>query len=64
MYLFMEFFIYLVDIFENLGESRFSKDSYIIKESTKNFFWTKIDIESIHIKVISITFKNNDILKS
>ena len=36
--------------FEKFGLSRFHHDSYIIKESTKNFFWTKIDIESIHIK--------------
>ncbi|MCT7508850.1 MotA/TolQ/ExbB proton channel family protein [Aliarcobacter cryaerophilus] len=36
--------------FEKFGLSRFHHDRYIIKESTKNFFWTKIDIESIHIK--------------
>ena len=36
--------------FEKFGLSRFHHDSYIIKESTKNFFWTKIDIETIHIK--------------
>ncbi|AYJ80946.1 hypothetical protein AN286_02190 [Aliarcobacter cryaerophilus ATCC 43158] len=36
--------------FEKFGLSRFHHDSYIIKESTKNFFWTKIDIESINIK--------------
>ncbi|MGJ0322716.1 MotA/TolQ/ExbB proton channel family protein [Aliarcobacter cryaerophilus] len=36
--------------FEKFGLSRFHHDSYIIKEGTKNFFWTKIDIESIHIK--------------
>ena len=36
--------------FEKFGLSRFHHDSYIIKESTKNFFLSKIDIESIHIK--------------
>ena len=30
--------------------SRFDHDSFVIKESTKSFFWTRIDIESIHIK--------------
>ena len=50
--------------FEKFGMSRFSKDSYIIKESTKNFFWTKIDIESIHIKSNIDNFsKINDIFK-
>ncbi|WP_418184956.1 MotA/TolQ/ExbB proton channel family protein [Aliarcobacter vitoriensis] len=36
--------------FEKFGMSRFDHDRFVIKESTKNFFWTKIDIESIHIK--------------
>ncbi|KLE06602.1 MotA/TolQ/ExbB proton channel family protein [Aliarcobacter butzleri] len=36
--------------FEKFGMSRFDHDSFVIKESTKNFFWTRIDIESIHIK--------------
>ncbi|WP_323597414.1 MotA/TolQ/ExbB proton channel family protein [Aliarcobacter butzleri] len=36
--------------FEKFGMSRFDHDSFVIKESTKSFFWTKIDIESIHIK--------------
>ena len=36
--------------FEKLGMSRFEHDTYIIKENTKSFFWTKVDIESIHIK--------------
>ncbi|MEZ4694544.1 MAG: hypothetical protein R2837_11290 [Aliarcobacter sp.] len=30
--------------------SRFDHDTFVIKENTKHFFWTKIDIESIHIK--------------
>jgi hypothetical protein len=30
--------------------SRFEHDCFVIKENTKSFFWTKIDIESIHIK--------------
>ena len=30
--------------------SRFEHDAFLIKESTKSFFWTRIDIESIHIK--------------
>lgn len=36
--------------FEKFGMSRFDHDSFVIKESTKSFFWTRIDIESIHIK--------------
>ena len=36
--------------FEKIGMSRFEHDTYIIKENTKSFFWTRIDIESIHIK--------------
>jgi hypothetical protein len=36
--------------FEKIGMSRFEHDTYLIKEDTKTFFWTKIDIESIHIK--------------
>ena len=36
--------------FEKIGISRFEHDTYTIIENTKSFFWTKIDIESIHIK--------------
>ena len=36
--------------FEKIGMSRFEHDSFLIKEETKSFFWTRIDIESIHIK--------------
>ena len=36
--------------FEKFGMSRFEHDCFTIKEHTKNFFWTKIDIESLHIK--------------
>ncbi|MBP9491235.1 MAG: MotA/TolQ/ExbB proton channel family protein [Aliarcobacter sp.] len=36
--------------FEKIGMSRFEHDAFSIKETTKSFFWTKIDIESIHIK--------------
>ena len=36
--------------FEKIGMSRFEHDSFVIKENTKTFFWTKIDIESINIK--------------
>jgi len=36
--------------FEKIGMSRFEHDSFLIKENTKSFFWTKIDIESINIK--------------
>ena len=36
--------------FEKIGMSRFEHDTYMIKEATKSYFWTKIDIESIHIK--------------
>ena len=36
--------------FEKIGMSRFEHDTYMIKETTKSYFWTKIDIESIHIK--------------
>lgn len=36
--------------FEKFGMSRFDHDGFVIKESTKSFFWTRIDIESIHIK--------------
>ena len=36
--------------FEKIGMSRFDHDTFVIKENTKHFFWTKVDIESIHIK--------------
>ena len=36
--------------FEKIGMTRFEHDCFIIKENTKSFFWTKIDIESIHIR--------------
>jgi len=36
--------------FEKIGMTRFEHDCFVIKENTKSFFWTKIDIESIHIK--------------
>jgi hypothetical protein len=36
--------------FEKIGMSRFEHDAFLIKESTKSFLWTRIDIESIHIK--------------
>uniref|UniRef100_UPI004048AF37 MotA/TolQ/ExbB proton channel family protein n=1 Tax=Aliarcobacter sp. TaxID=2321116 RepID=UPI004048AF37 len=36
--------------FEKIGMSRFEHDTFVIKEDTKSYFWTKIDIESIHIK--------------
>lgn len=36
--------------FEKLGMSRFEHYTFIIKENSKHFFWTKIDIESLHIK--------------
>ena len=36
--------------FEKIGMSRFEHDIYKIKEATKSYFWTKIDIESIHIR--------------
>jgi hypothetical protein len=36
--------------FEKIGMSRFEHDAFTLIESTKSFFWTKIDIESIHIK--------------
>ena len=36
--------------FEKFGMSRFEHDCFTIKEHTKSFFWTKIDIESLHIK--------------
>ncbi len=36
--------------FEKIGMSRFEHDTFLIKEETKSFFWTRIDIESIHIK--------------
>mgnify|MGYP003537807324 FL=1 len=36
--------------FEKIGMSRFEHDTFLIKEETKSYFWTKIDIESIHIK--------------
>ncbi|HJE02964.1 hypothetical protein AAX26_00696 [Aliarcobacter thereius] len=50
--------------FEKFGISRFEKDSFIIKDSTKKLFWTKIDIESIHIKSNIDNFsKINDIFK-
>ena len=37
--------------------SRFEHDSFVIKENTKTFFWTKIDIESINIKSNLENFK-------
>ena len=43
--------------FEKIGMSRFEHDSFIIKENTKSFFWTKIDIESINIKSNLENFK-------
>ena len=50
--------------FEKFGLSRFDQDCFIIKENTKNFFWTKIDIESIHIKSNLDNFTTmNDIFK-
>jgi hypothetical protein len=36
--------------FEKIGMTRFEHDTFTIIENTKSFFWTKIDIESIHIK--------------
>ena len=36
--------------FEKIGMSKFEHDAYVIKENTKHFFWTRVDIESIHIK--------------
>lgn len=36
--------------FEKFGMSRFENIAYRIKEDNKNLFWTKVDIESIHIK--------------
>ncbi len=36
--------------FEKIGMSRFEHDIYTIKEDTKSHFWTKIDIETIHVK--------------
>ncbi len=36
--------------FEKIGMSRFDHDTFVINENTKHFFWTKVDIESIHIK--------------
>jgi hypothetical protein len=36
--------------FEKIGMSRFEHDTFIIKENSKSFFWTRVDIESIHIK--------------
>lgn len=36
--------------FEKIGMTRFEHDAFIIKENTKSFFWTKLDIESIHLK--------------
>jgi methyl-accepting chemotaxis protein len=36
--------------FEKIGMSRFEHDVFSIKETTKSYFWTKIDIESIHIR--------------
>lgn len=36
--------------FEKIGMTRFEHDAFTIIENTKSFFWTKIDIESIHIK--------------
>ena len=36
--------------FEKIGMSRFEHYTYEIKETTKSYFWTKIDIESIHIR--------------
>jgi hypothetical protein len=36
--------------FEKFGMSKFQQISYKIKEDTKSLFWTKLDIESIHLK--------------
>lgn len=36
--------------FEKIGMSRFEHDAFVIKENTKSFFWTKLDIESIHLQ--------------
>lgn len=36
--------------FEKFGVSRFENTIYRIKEENKNLFWTRVDIESIHIK--------------
>lgn len=36
--------------FEKIGMSRFEHDIIVIKENTKKFFWTKLDIESIHLR--------------
>ncbi len=36
--------------FEKFGMSKFQQLSYKIKEDTKSLFWTKLDIESIHLK--------------
>ena len=36
--------------FEKIGMSKFEHDVFSIKETTKSYFWTKIDIESIHIR--------------
>ncbi len=52
------FYVYIYGIFlsiwwiffEKIGMSRFEHDTYMIKETTKSYFWTKIDIESIHIR--------------
>lgn len=50
--------------FEKFGMSRFEHDSFVIKENTKSFFWTKIDIETIHIKSNLDNFtKMSDVFK-
>lgn len=36
--------------FEKIGMSRFEHDAFVIKENTKSFFWTRLDIESIHLE--------------
>ncbi len=36
--------------FEKFGMSKFQQLSYKIKEETKSLFWTRLDIESIHLK--------------
>lgn len=36
--------------FEKFGMSKFQQLTYKIKEDTKSLFWTKLDIESIHLK--------------
>ncbi len=43
--------------FEKIGMSRFEHDALIIKENTKSFFWTKLDIESIHLQTSMKNFE-------